>query len=118
MPSAGEGVDERPDARLVGDRLPIGLIPVHAQDPQNLLGFPQDSLDPRPCFTERLVCVGRVRRQRDFRDAEMHADDGDLVADDIMQVTGDAQPLLGNATVGLRLPLRIASSARRCSSCR
>ncbi len=59
-----------------------------------------ERLASRTCARASLGLVGALVHHMG-RDSGLHVDEGDVVGDDVVQVAGDTQPLLGDAAAGL-----------------
>src|SRR5664280_3353797 len=80
----------------------------HAEDRRHLA---QDRLTRTANVIERLARLRRVGVEQVPRDPRLDRDDRDMVRDDVMQLTGDVQPLLYDAA------LRLLLSAGLCARC-
>lgn len=85
------------------ERLVVGDVVSEAEEREDPLRFDDDGTGAGPGRDEGLPGGLGVFGQPDLRGTEMHAQHRDLVADDVVEVPGDAQAFLGHPSGGFDL---------------
>jgi hypothetical protein len=79
------------------------------QDPHQRAELGEHGLARVLHVLERGARRVRLRVQQPARDGRLHADDGDVVPDDVVQLARDPEPLLGHAPARLHLARRLGA---------
>ena len=97
---------------------PVGAAPSPAQQPDRVPELTQRRLARRTNVGQRLTGLPRLRVEDMGGHPGLHADQRQVVADQVVQVTGDAQPLLGDPARRLDVPVGLGPPARASASAR